>query len=333
MAAFVVGAQVSSGFMGCAAPRKEQTRVGGAAKAAVSMRIIIQDKNSYRKYQTNTSTSKWDKLLNTKPMKRQVQPNPPTNETRALNLGNTFRSPAFKFLGTLKRSKDPSGLRLGFYGRKADDFMARSIAMQAKASAAGSGVYTTQCSEGASKGMAENARTASLAKQFRQAQRSAREMSFDYYEGRKYAMKAVGHICNYEEKIFQQYNKTAAAYVMGKQETLLSCDRYAQPANKAEEYIQKSVQMQMKKRSIPYGVYTTSCADGTVKGMAENARVAKESANFRARQMSAGAKAAARFNARRVANDWHNNGCNYEEKLTSRFPAAASSVRPTTNRY
>jgi len=201
------------------------------------------------------------------------------------------------------------------------------------------GVYSAQCIEGTTKGMAEYSRVAALSKQFRMKQRSVSQLASDYFSSRQFALKAVGHLCNYEESIFKSYSNTAAAYVIGKQEMMKSCERYAttslssSESDLAQKYIQKSVQNAMKKRAVSRGIYGLECNDGSVKGMAEYSRVQKEAVNFRARQMSDGDKARAMFNARKVAVDWFTNGCHYEEALIAQFPTAASSLRASNQRY
>eukprot|EP00183_Erythrolobus_madagascarensis_P005752 CAMPEP_0185845638 /NCGR_PEP_ID=MMETSP1354-20130828/1545_1 /TAXON_ID=708628 /ORGANISM="Erythrolobus madagascarensis, Strain CCMP3276" /LENGTH=419 /DNA_ID=CAMNT_0028545635 /DNA_START=33 /DNA_END=1292 /DNA_ORIENTATION=- len=216
----------------------------------------------------------------------------------------------------------------------ADQYLSNSLKQQFKAAAIPSGVYLPQCTEGTVKGAAEHARVSALAKQFRMKQRSPAAAAFDLFEGRRMAIKAVAHDCEYEEAIFRKFVAAGATFVLGTSEKALACDRYVtEEGGAANAFMERSVQRAMKQRATGGGIYGTSCMDGSVKGMAEDARIAGEAVKYRARQMSAGAKEGAKFAARKQARDWFTNGCEYEEGLVAKFPEAAAAMRPATTRY
>mmetsp|Transcript_14164 Transcript_14164/g.30500 ORF Transcript_14164/g.30500 Transcript_14164/m.30500 type:complete len:343 (-) Transcript_14164:2537-3565(-) len=289
--------------------------------------------NVYKKLMQAQTNARFERQLYTPANKKKapVGASKPYTE-RALNLSTGVY---FNLQGIAPpKGTSPMKLLQSRNVMFADKYLANSLKQQFKAAAAPAGVYLPQCTEGNVKGAAENARIASLAKDFRKKQRSAATIAFDLFEGRRMAIKAIAHDCEYEEATFRRFTAAGEAFVLGMSEKTRACDRYM-PAGSdaAADYMQRSVQRAMKERAMSFGVYSTSCADGTVKGAAEDARVASLAAAFRARQMGTAASTGAMFAARKQARDWFTNGCHYEEGLVAKFPAAAATMRPATNRY
>mmetsp|Transcript_9301 Transcript_9301/g.24601 ORF Transcript_9301/g.24601 Transcript_9301/m.24601 type:complete len:339 (+) Transcript_9301:168-1184(+) len=332
-----------SGFLGGAvsaqqarfgtAPVTRRSRAAHAASVRMGLPIDNGMSNVYKKLLATQTNARFERMLHTPSNKKKppVGASKPYNE-RAMNLSTGF---FFNRQGVLPpKGTSPVLMLQTRNARYADQYLTKSLKQQFKAAAIPAGVYLPQCTEGNVKGAAEQARVAALAKQFRRKQRPASVVAFDLYEGRRMAIKAIAHDCEYEEAIFRKFVEAGDAFVMGTSEKWRACDRYVPPGkNKAAAFMQRSVQRAMKQRAVPNGVYLTSCVDGTVKGAAEYSRTAALAAAFRARQMGAGAAAGARFAARKQARDWFTNGCHYEEGLVAKFPEAAAAMRPATNRY
>eukprot|EP00183_Erythrolobus_madagascarensis_P006083 CAMPEP_0185845180 /NCGR_PEP_ID=MMETSP1354-20130828/1209_1 /TAXON_ID=708628 /ORGANISM="Erythrolobus madagascarensis, Strain CCMP3276" /LENGTH=340 /DNA_ID=CAMNT_0028545075 /DNA_START=182 /DNA_END=1204 /DNA_ORIENTATION=+ len=330
------------------------TGVGPDARgaAAVSTRRAASSNATVRMAAPIPSgmSSVFRKLMYVQSEKMVRQPGPGTATEKSLGLGTDDVTPMAGYVprapefdprppgtgvGGYAAMPIPAGFRINKAQAAVDEYMAKSLKQQFKAAAIPAGVYLPQCTEGNVKGAAEQARIAALAKDFRQKQRSASMVAYDLFEGRRMAIKAVAHDCEYEEATFRRYPMAGATFVMGMSEKMRACDRYMQAGaeDAAGAYVQGTVQRSMKQRACPGGVYSTSCADGTVKGAAEDARVAALAAAYRARQMGDLAKTGATFAARKQARDWFTNGCDYEEGLVNLFPAAAAAMRASTNRY
>lgn len=72
--------------------------------------------------------------------------------------------------------------------------------------------------------------------------------------------------------------------------------------------------MQYKQNACSTGVYDVQCTDGNQAGLADFKRVQAMSARFRANQMSASAKAQAKYDAKLYARNI-SRCCTYEEEL------------------
>lgn len=72
--------------------------------------------------------------------------------------------------------------------------------------------------------------------------------------------------------------------------------------------------MQYKQFACPTGVYEPACCDGNQAGLADFKRVQSMSARFRANQMSANAKAQAKYDAKLYARNV-SRCCSYEEDV------------------
>jgi hypothetical protein len=215
--------------------------------------------------------------------------------------------------------------------RKADSYIAQCAAAQYRALANPAGVYATSCTEGAAAGQADEARELANLANMRQLQRSPLAAFADFTETRRVAI-TMAHGCSYEEKLVNSFPVAAKAVVRGYSEAKSLCVRYNNAASEAEKYMARCVDAQYKAKAAPSGVYSAMCADGNTAGLAEFKRVQAMSARFRANQMTAGAKAQARYDARKYARSVFRT-CNYEEDVFNAFPAVASSMRPLTARY
>lgn len=188
------------------------------------------------------------------------------------------------------------------------------------------GIYSTQCAEGASKGAAEQARVRALSAKFRMNQVSPREKAQMMYDNRKAAI-INSHGCNHEEKMFVNYPKCAATYNIKQSEAMLTCTRYGIPESYAEKYMAQSVENQMKARAVPNGEYTTKCSDGAWKDLSESARVAALSTRYRTAQMSPIAREQAKYNSANYAIANFGHGCGYEEDIFNKYPSVAGAMR------
>lgn len=217
-------------------------------------------------------------------------------------------------------------------GRGADRYMAACVTRQYKQTAAPFGEYGVQCTEGAARHQAEEARSAALSAQFRLRQRSSAQKFGDFCETRRQAVVGA-HGCSYEETLLARFPVAARAFVTGGSEARGNCVRYAVGASPAETYMAAAVDKQMKMRAVPRGVYDVLCSDGNARNVAEYKRVAALAARFRAGQMPAAAKEQAKFSNAKYARDFYAHGCSYEETLFNKYPAVSASMRPSTARY
>lgn len=244
---------------------------------------------------------------------------------------NTFADAmqAMKELAANQRAvKAPGGDPRAIAGSAAADrYMAEScVTPQYKAMANPRGVYEVGCTEGATKGQAEESRELSNLAAFRQRQRSTSQKYGDFTESRRVAIN-MAHGCSYEERLVSGNPQVAAAMVRGYSEARSLCVRYNNVASPAEEYMARSVDMQYKAKAVPTGVYTGTCADGNTSGLAEFKRVQALAARFRAGQMSAGAKAQAKYDARLFARSMFRTcGCACFETVLVRIPDTCLTV-------
>mmetsp|Transcript_10797 Transcript_10797/g.28897 ORF Transcript_10797/g.28897 Transcript_10797/m.28897 type:complete len:285 (-) Transcript_10797:849-1703(-) len=98
----------------------------------------------------------------------------------------------------------------------------------------------------------------------------------------------------------------------------------AKRKDKVDEYFAASVTRQYKQMAVPFGEYTTQCAEGAVRGQAEERRNAALSRQFRLKQRSPAAKAHALFENRKQALIAAHN-CSAEEKLFVSYPKLAAA--------
>lgn len=92
---------------------------------------------------------------------------------------------------------------------------------------------------------------------------------------------------------------------------------------RVDEYIAECARRQYIAAQNNSGVYSPTCTESTVSGGAEEARVASLAASFRRRQVLGVQSYTDYYETRRFATAL-SNGCNYEENLVGRFPAAAA---------
>ena len=92
---------------------------------------------------------------------------------------------------------------------------------------------------------------------------------------------------------------------------------------RVDDYLAQCSQRQYIAAQNSSGVYSPTCTESTVTGGAEQARVASLAASFRRRQVVGPQSFTDYYETRRFATALA-NGCNYEESLIRRFPAAAS---------
>eukprot|EP00188_Purpureofilum_apyrenoidigerum_P001573 Plantae.Rhodophyta-Purpureofilum_apyrenoidigerum.ctg18826.p1 GENE.Plantae.Rhodophyta-Purpureofilum_apyrenoidigerum.ctg18826~~Plantae.Rhodophyta-Purpureofilum_apyrenoidigerum.ctg18826.p1 ORF type:complete len:332 (-),score=70.45 Plantae.Rhodophyta-Purpureofilum_apyrenoidigerum.ctg18826:86-1081(-) len=208
-----------------------------------------------------------------------------------------------------------------------DVYMADKITKQYKAmTMQGGGIYSTQCTEGTTKGAAELARIRVKSAEFRMKQLSVQEKERMKYENRKQAI-INAHGCHHEEKMFIKNPISAATYNVKKSEAMMTCNRYATAESLAEDYMARSVENQMKAKAVPNGVYTVKCSDGAWKDHAESSRVAARASFFRAAQMNESARERAKYNSRKHAITNYGHGCDHEEAEFLEFPAMAAAMR------
>lgn len=89
----------------------------------------------------------------------------------------------------------------------------------------------------------------------------------------------------------------------------------------ADAYMARCITASYKRTACSAGVYGVMCSEGTVKGAAEDSRVAALASKFRLSQRSAAEKYGDFTEARRKAIIAA-NGCSYEESLVSKAPRA-----------
>lgn len=214
---------------------------------------------------------------------------------------------------------------------KADNYMAKSIQGQYKATACPSGTYGVQCTESTGKAgrSADAARVAALNLKFRMLQRSPAKLYGDMYENRKQALK--GSICHTEEKMIQAYSTSAAALVLGRAESTGACDKYGIPESVEEAAMMRFMHIQQQAKAVG-GVIPSACVEGASKGAAEAARVAQLASKYRNAQKPMGQLLQEKFNQVKHGLSFA-NGCTYEEGLVVNYPAVGSCFRPTTYGY
>lgn len=211
---------------------------------------------------------------------------------------------------------------------KADCYMGDTIRRQYKKLSTPSGVYGVQCTEGAVKFSAEVARVRALNSNYRQLLRSPLKKYFDMYENRRAAIAASSN-CHYEEKLFCAFPKASAAYNLGKSEAEGACMRYALPETVEEASMMRFMDIQQNNAANPSGVYNMSCNEGTVKGQADDVRIAALNTAYRSAQRPIGQIMQGKYNQRKYGYTFA-NGCNYEESLINKYPALGATFRSRT---
>lgn len=230
----------------------------------------------------------------------------------------------------------PVGVSTAFGGvaqllADADKYMAQSVQMQYYKMANPTGEYGVQCTEGATKGMAEFSRVRALNVVFRASQASPSKRYGDLYENRKQAIIGA-HQCNHEEKQFCEYERVAAMYNTAKSEAYGTCYRYATPETNEEAAMLRYMDIQQNNAANKTGVYSTWCNEGAAKGQAEDCRVAALNAAFRNGQKSNNQLLQEKYDQRRQGYAACHS-CNYEEGIISNYPAVGAAFRPKTYGY
>lgn len=214
---------------------------------------------------------------------------------------------------------------------KADEYMANCVRHQYIQMTNPSGTFGLQCTEGAVSGMTEVARVRSLAATFRASQRGPSQKSFDMYENRKNSITS-SHGCHHEEKQFSDYSKVSASYNVGKSEAEGSCFRYASPETVEEASLLRFMDIQAKISVNPSGVYNTACNEGTVRGQAEDIRVAALNTAYRQGQKSVIRLMDEKYAQKRQGYA-ASHGCNYEEGLVANNPSLGACFRSKSYGY
>lgn len=223
----------------------------------------------------------------------------------------------------------------------ADKYVAECLTAQYKMLSNPMGVYSIACTEGASKLQAEESRELSNMASFRAKQVSVAQKFGSYTEARR-AGFVLAKGCSYEESLVAKFPTATSAMIRGYSEAKNMCVRYNTSIEYVKEcgsedaiasaYMSNTVDMQYKQNACASGTYDVSCTDGNQAGLADFKRVQALSARFRANQMSAGAKAQAKYDAKLYARNI-SRCCSYEEDLFNRFPPIAASMRPVLAKY
>jgi hypothetical protein len=235
---------------------------------------------------------------------------------------------------SIRRSPGTAGRTFGGVANilsTADRYMAKSIVGRYKATACPTGTYGVQCTESTGKlgRTADAARIAALNAKFRQLQRSPAKVYGDMYENRRQAIK--GTICHAEEKRFQAYSTSTAAFVLGRAEAAGACDKYGIPETVEEAAMMRYMHIQQQAKAVG-GVIPSSCVEGASRGAADDARVAQLASRYRNAQKPTGQLLQEKFNQVKYGLSFA-NGCNYEEGMITSYPAVGSCFRPTTYGY
>eukprot|EP00179_Madagascaria_erythrocladioides_P003255 CAMPEP_0198310960 /NCGR_PEP_ID=MMETSP1450-20131203/2848_1 /TAXON_ID=753684 ORGANISM="Madagascaria erythrocladiodes, Strain CCMP3234" /NCGR_SAMPLE_ID=MMETSP1450 /ASSEMBLY_ACC=CAM_ASM_001115 /LENGTH=315 /DNA_ID=CAMNT_0044013815 /DNA_START=80 /DNA_END=1027 /DNA_ORIENTATION=- len=208
----------------------------------------------------------------------------------------------------------------------ADNYMAASIAAQYRAvSGTHNGVYSPQCTEATVRGDAEYSRVLALGAEFRRKQRSVAAKYNALYDTRAKAIIAA-HNCSHEEAQFCKFPASAYAHVKAGQEARATCVRYAAPESPEEDYMARSIDLQMLRRAVPFGVFE-ACYDGSTGDLVERARVMGLGRKFTNGWMSANRKEQIKYDARKHAEAMVGHECDAEAALFA-MPAIAQSMRP-----
>lgn len=215
---------------------------------------------------------------------------------------------------------------------RADTYMAGCVTKQYKETACSNGLFGVKCTEGTTRGMAEESRVMSLATDFRRGTRDMITKYGDVFESRKMAIVAC-HGCDYEEKLVLNYKRVASTMVTGQSEADGVCARYADSADPAEKYMTDCVDKQNKFRAVNGGLYGVMCQDASVSGMAEFKRTIALAAKFRAGQLPKIVIEQNKFNARMYGRERYAAFCEYEEGLFNKYPSTAMAMRPRMVRH
>lgn len=105
------------------------------------------------------------------------------------------------------------------------------------------------------------------------------------------------------------------------------CDKVSGAAKimrKYDEYCAKGMVQVYKRSAVPYGYYTTACAEGTVGGMAQDKRVFNRTLAFKQAQKPINVRLNELYETRRAAFVMA-NGCHREEQQFSSMPMSAAT--------
>nr|AAB37302.1 gamma 31 kDa subunit of phycoerythrin precursor [Aglaothamnion neglectum] len=214
---------------------------------------------------------------------------------------------------------------------KADTYMAQCVKKQYLAMANPMGTFGVQCTEGSVKFAAEVARVRSLSADYRQKMSSPSKAAFDMYENRKAAIVAA-HGCHYEEGYFVDYKKVTSTYNTAKSEAAGTCFKYASPETVEEAAMVRYMDITQNNFANPSGVYNMSCNEGSVRGQAEDIRVAALNAQYRQAQKSTNKLMDEKYQQKK-AGYAAAHGCTYEEGLISTYAAIGAAFRPKSYHF
>lgn len=93
---------------------------------------------------------------------------------------------------------------------------------------------------------------------------------------------------------------------------------------KYDEYCAKGMMQVFKRSAVPYGYYTTKCAEGTVRGQAQAKRTFNRTLAFKQAQKPINIRLREQYEARRTAFIMA-NGCDREEQQFKSMPISAAT--------
>lgn len=126
------------------------------------------------------------------------------------NLLTTFPSSARSYILAGAEAKS-SCSRYATESSTEETYMAASVTKQYMMQKTPNGIYGLNCSDGNQKGLAEYKRVQALAAQFRAGQQPLLAQERIKFDSRKYARDYYGHLCSYEEKLFNKYPMVSAS--------------------------------------------------------------------------------------------------------------------------
>lgn len=217
------------------------------------------------------------------------------------------------------------------YSPIVDEFFAKDVTKQYIAKACPTGVPPLQCIEGTTSDAPYELRTLKRQSQLRYRQLPTSVKVHNMYEARKNAIIAC-HGCSHEEERVVSNPLLANAMTFGQAESNRACNRNIVSSGPAEDMMCRSVENIYMKAVNGSGVFSTACTDGQAKYEAYLCAVRGKATEFRANQYSKAQKAGAAFAARKQAIA-RNHICVYEDKLYSRYPRLAGSMRPEFGYY
>lgn len=214
-----------------------------------------------------------------------------------------------------------------------DKYMSESITKQYKQVACSTGIYSTSCTEGTTKLMADTSRILAVGKQFRNSQKSTASKYRDLFNNRKQAI-VQSHGCSYEENLYCKLPKAASAAVKSYAESVGACNRSTTSVSKAENYMAYCVDLQSKTmNATTTGVYGVTCSDGNVNYLAEDKRTIGLAAKFRGSQLPTQMRLKKEYQQKKYARDFYSHECSYEEDLFNKYPAVSAAMTGLAGNY